>query len=103
MFSHIDARCQPPVSAKILCGVVGAVISGLFSLEVLDELISFGTLMFFSCVCVSMWKIQVDFPGFPRPFVGPPFPFVPFLRVMPNCLQFFFFSATGDLPQQTSL
>ncbi|RNF16348.1 putative cationic amino acid transporter [Trypanosoma conorhini] len=90
VFSRIHPRFQTPVNATILCGVAGAVIGGLFPLEVLSQIISFGTLVTFNCVCVSMWKIRVDFPDFPRPFVAPFFPIVPFFGVMFNCLQLFF-------------
>ncbi|KAF5226834.1 putative cationic amino acid transporter [Trypanosoma cruzi] len=90
VLSSVHPRLKTPVNATICCGVAGALIGGLFPLEMLGEIISLGTLVAFTIVCVSMWKIRIDFPDFPRPFVAPFFPFVPLLGVTFNSLQMFF-------------
>ncbi|EAN84434.1 cationic amino acid transporter, putative, partial [Trypanosoma cruzi] len=90
VLSCVHPRLKTPVNATLFCGVAGALIGGLFPLEMLGEIISLGTLVAFTIVCVSMWKIRIDFPDFPRPFVAPFFPFVPLLGVTFNSLQMFF-------------
>ncbi|KEG15496.1 putative cationic amino acid transporter [Trypanosoma grayi] len=87
--SRIHPRFRSPVNATVCCGIAGGLIGGFFPLEMLGEVISFGTLVTFIFVCVSMWKMRIDFPDFPRPFAAPFFPYVPFLGVLFNCLQLF--------------
>ncbi|ORC90725.1 putative cationic amino acid transporter [Trypanosoma theileri] len=89
LLSRIHPQFRTPVNATICSGIVGALIGAFFPLGMLGEIISFGTLVAFISVCVSMWKMRIDFPDFPRPFVAPLFPFVPFMGIIFNCIQLF--------------
>lgn len=54
-------------------------IAGVFPLDVLAEVVSFGTLVAFTAVCASAWRLRVTHPDVERPFRVPWFPFVPAL------------------------
>ncbi|KAH9580149.1 Amino acid/polyamine transporter I [Trypanosoma melophagium] len=87
LLSRMHPRFRTPINATICSGAAGALIGAFFPLEMLGEIISFGILVAFICVCISMWKMRIDFPDFPRPFVAPLFPFVPFMGILFNCTQ----------------
>jgi basic amino acid/polyamine antiporter, APA family len=87
--AHVHARWHTPVKATICSGVVGAAVAGVFPLDMLGELISFGTLVAFLCVCVSMWRLRSTAPNFPRPFKAPLFPLTPVLGIIFNTVQLF--------------
>ncbi|KPA83459.1 putative cationic amino acid transporter [Leptomonas pyrrhocoris] len=85
--SRVHVRWHTPVAATVCSGVVGAAVAGVFPLDMLGELISFGTLVAFLCVCVSMWRLRCTAPNFPRPFKAPLFPFTPALGILFNTVQ----------------
>ncbi|MBI2381305.1 MAG: amino acid permease [Gammaproteobacteria bacterium] len=79
----------PPVFAKVhpvhktphintwLTGIVTAAIAGIFPLRLLGELVSIGTLLAFSFVCIGVVWLRKTHPELPRPFRTPLVPFVP--------------------------
>ncbi|MDR2791261.1 MAG: amino acid permease [Tannerellaceae bacterium] len=75
--SQVSAKRGTPVKATILACGLSAVIAGLFPLHVLSELVSIGTLMAFSIVCLSIVVLRKTRPEIPRPFR------VPFVPVLP--------------------
>eukprot|EP00796_Vickermania_ingenoplastis_P005413 gene5413-3900_t len=83
----VSRRWRTPVNATIASGVVGACVAGFFPLEILGEIISFGTLVAFSCVCVSLIRCRAMYPAYPRPFRTPFYPVVPILGVAFNVMQ----------------
>lgn len=83
----VSRRWRTPVNATVASGVVGCVVAGVFPLEVLGEIISFGTLVAFSCVCVSVVRLRIMYPSYPRPFRTPFYPVVPILGILFNTLQ----------------
>jgi APA family basic amino acid/polyamine antiporter len=60
-----------PQTAVILSGVASGIIAGLFPLHVLAELVSIGTLMAFTIVCLSVLVLRKTQPGLHRPFRVP--------------------------------
>jgi APA family basic amino acid/polyamine antiporter len=68
-----------PGNATVLAGFATALIAGLFPLHVLSELVSIGTLMAFTIVCLSVVVLRKTQPGLKRPFKAPLVPFLPLL------------------------
>lgn len=84
---RVHRRWRTPVRATVFSGVVGSCIAGFFPLEILGEIISFGTLVAFSCVCVSVIRLRQMYPEYPRPFRTPLYPYVPALGILFNTFQ----------------
>lgn len=59
--------------------LVTSLIAGLFPLHVLAELVSIGTLMAFTIVCIAIVVLRKTQPHLNRPFKTPFSPFVPLL------------------------
>lgn len=68
-----------PHNATILAGIVTALITGLFPLQVLNELVSIGTLLAFTIVCIGVVLLRHTQPNLKRPFKAPWVPFLPLL------------------------
>lgn len=79
VFSRVHDKHGVPHNATIFACVVTALIAGLFPLHVLSELVSIGTLMAFTIVCISILILRRTQPGLKRPFKTPFVPFVPLL------------------------
>ena len=71
VFSKISPKRGVPQNAILFGGLATAVIAGLFPLHVLGELVSIGTLMAFSIVCVSILVLRKTHPHLHRPFKVP--------------------------------
>lgn len=87
--ARVHPRWHTPVAATVCSGIVGALVAGVFPLDMLGELISFGTLVAFTVVCVSMWRLRYTAPAAPRPFMAPLFPVTPALGIVFNTIQLF--------------
>ncbi|SHF85225.1 amino acid permease [Dysgonomonas macrotermitis] len=77
--SKIHKKSGIPHRATFLACVITSVFAGLFPLHVLTELVSIGTLMAFSIVCISILVLRKTQPDLKRPFKTPFVPFVPLL------------------------
>lgn len=77
IFSKIHSKYKTPHITTIITGVISAVIAGLFPINILGELVSIGTLMAFTIVCISILVLRKKQPGLKRPFKTPWVPFVP--------------------------
>jgi basic amino acid/polyamine antiporter, APA family len=78
-FSKIHSKFQTPYITTIITGSVAAIVSGLFPINILGELVSIGTLLAFVIVCVSVIILRKTRPEVPRPFRTPMVPLVPIL------------------------
>ena len=78
-FARVHSRCRTPYIATIITGVVAAIISGLFPISILGEMVSIGTLLAFVIVCIGVLVLRYNQPNIKRPFRAPFFPFVPIL------------------------
>ncbi|GAB6010929.1 amino acid permease [Viscerimonas tarda] len=78
-FSKIHSKHGVPHRATVFACVITAVFAGLFPLHVLSELVSIGTLLAFTVVCISILALRKTQPGLKRPFKTPFVPFVPLL------------------------
>ncbi|MDR3127210.1 MAG: amino acid permease [Tannerellaceae bacterium] len=87
--SRIHAKRGTPVNATLLACGLSALVSGLFPLHVLSELVSIGTLMAFSIVCLSIIVLRKRQPDIPRPFRVPFVPLIPLLGAALCMVQMF--------------
>ncbi len=76
-FSKVHPRFRTPYVTTILTGSVASVIAGIFPIRVLGELVSIGTLLAFTIVCVSVIILRKTNPERPRPFKTPFVPWFP--------------------------
>jgi APA family basic amino acid/polyamine antiporter len=86
IFSKINSR-GVPYNATIFASIVTGLTAGLFPLHVLSELVSIGTLMAFTIVCISIVVLRKTQPGLKRPFKTPFSPFIPLLGAAVCLLQ----------------
>jgi APA family basic amino acid/polyamine antiporter len=78
VFAKVN-RQGVPFNATIFASIVTGLTAGLFPLDVLSELVSIGTLMAFTIVCLSILVLRKTQPDLHRPFKTPFVPFIPLL------------------------
>lgn len=78
-FSSVHAKRGIPHNATLFASIITGIFAGLFPLHVLSELVSIGTLMAFSIVCISILVLRKTEPNLNRPFKTPLVPLVPLL------------------------
>lgn len=93
----IHERFRTPFNASVYCGALTCLLCGLLPLDVLGEIVSFGTLVAFICVCLGVIVLRRTEPEHPRPFRVAYVPLVPALGVVSCVVQLF------SLPPQTWL
>ncbi len=69
--SRVHASHQTPHVATIIAGVTAAVLAGLFPVSILGELVSMGTLLAFTTVCIGVLILRYTRPDLPRSFRVP--------------------------------
>ncbi|MEN9918998.1 MAG: hypothetical protein RL662_1434 [Bacteroidota bacterium] len=79
VFSKVNPKHGGPQNATVFACIVTAIFAGLFPLNVLSELVSIGTLMAFTIVCLSILILRKTQPDLKRPFRTPFVPFLPLL------------------------
>lgn len=79
VLSKIHHKKGIPHRATVFAGLATAIIAGLFPLSVLGELVSLGTLLAFTIVCISIMILRKTQPDLKRPFKTPFMPFVPII------------------------
>lgn len=79
VFSKVHSKHGVPHNATIFASIITGLFAGLFPLHVLSELVSIGTLMAFTIVCISIVVLRKTQPNLNRPFKTPFVPFVPLL------------------------
>ena len=82
---RVSGSQRTPATATLLTGIVAALIAGIVPLAALGELISLGTLLAFTLVCVGVLVLRRLDPGARRPFRTPWVPVVPVLGAA-SCL-----------------
>lgn len=81
-FSVLHAKTKTPMRIIILCGVWIGLISALFPIDLLAQLVNIGTLMAFTMVCLGVLILRRTQPNLHRPFKTPFMPYVPVLGMI---------------------
>lgn len=89
-FSKLHPRFQTPHVATYVTGGMTLLVSGLFPISLLGELVSIGTLLAFAIVCASIIILRKTQPDMPRPFKTPWVPLIPILGVLTSLGQMVF-------------
>ena len=90
VFARVHPRFKTPYIPTILTGCVAAIVSGLFPINILGELVSIGTLLAFVIVCIGVLVLRYRHPEIPRVFRTPWVPFVPIAGALVTLLQMVF-------------
>lgn len=90
----IHPRFRTPYLTSIAVGILVAFLAAFFNIDFLGELVSLGTLLAFTIVCLGIWVMRVKRPDVPRPFRTPMVPLVPILGMI-ICLSLM---VAGTLP-----
>ncbi len=88
--AKIHSRYRTPYFATILTGAFAAVIAGILPVGILGELVSIGTLLAFTIVCLGTLVLRKTHPQLPRPFKTPFVPVVPVLGALFSLIQMSF-------------
>jgi basic amino acid/polyamine antiporter, APA family len=78
----VHPRFRTPYLSTIYVGLIVAVITGTFPIQILGELVNIGTLLAFVLVCIGVWILRRRRPDLDRPFRTPLVPLVPILGVL---------------------
>ncbi len=78
----IHPRFRTPYLTSIVVGVFVAALAAFFPIVFLGKLVSLGTLLAFTIVCIGVWVMRVREPDVPRPFRTPAVPLVPILGAL---------------------
>jgi basic amino acid/polyamine antiporter, APA family len=78
----VHPRFRTPYLSTIYVGLIVAVITGTFPIQILGELVNIGTLLAFVLVCLGVWILRRKRPDLDRPFRTPLVPLVPILGVL---------------------
>jgi APA family basic amino acid/polyamine antiporter len=68
---RVHKKYRTPHITTIIVGVIVAIISGLFPIDLIAELVSIGTLLAFTMVCISIIILRIKRPDMHRPFKTP--------------------------------
>lgn len=78
-FSKVHPKFRTPYVTTILTGIIACLIAGVLPINILSELVSIGTLLAFTIVCISIIVLRIKRPEVHRPFRTPWVPVVPIL------------------------
>ncbi len=73
----LHPRFCTPWLITIVMGMFAAFLAAFFPITLLGELVSLGTLLAFTIVCLGVWVMRAKQPDVPRPFRTPWVPIVP--------------------------
>lgn len=79
VFSKVHPKYKTPYISTLITGFVAIILSGILPISILGELVSIGTLLAFTIVCISIIFLRKRRPDIPRPFRTPLVPLIPIL------------------------
>lgn len=88
-FSKVHPRFRTPYVTTILTGIVACFFAGVLPIHILSELVSIGTLLAFTIVCISIIILRRNRPDVHRPFKTPWVPWIPLLGAAICLMQMF--------------
>jgi APA family basic amino acid/polyamine antiporter len=71
VMGRVHKKYRTPHITTIIVGGVVAVISGLFPIDLIADMVSIGTLLAFAMVCISIIILRIKRPDMKRPFKTP--------------------------------
>jgi APA family basic amino acid/polyamine antiporter len=71
LFRRVHPTHKTPYVGTLITGTLAALIAGLFPVTILGELVSIGTLLAFTTVCIGVLVLRYTRPDLPRPFKVP--------------------------------
>ena len=81
-FFEVSPRYGTPVFNTVVVSILVAIVAGFVPSDYLWDSVSFGTLVAFSVVAISLMVLRRTHPGLERPFKVPLYPVVPILTVV---------------------
>jgi basic amino acid/polyamine antiporter, APA family len=81
-FARVHPRHRTPLQGILIAGCACAALAALLPLDVLGELVSIGTLLAFTAVCISVPVLRRRSPELARPFRVPFGPVIPVLGAL---------------------
>ncbi|MEI7490076.1 MAG: amino acid permease [Bacteroidota bacterium] len=97
VFAKVHKKFKTPYISSMLTGLVAMILAGILPISILGELVSIGTLLAFTIVCISIIFLRKKRPDIPRPFKTPFVPWVPLLGAL------FCIGQMASLPMDTWL
>jgi len=79
VFAKVHKKYKTPYVSSLMTGLVAIILSGILPISILGELVSIGTLLAFTIVCISIIVLRKTRPDIPRPFKTPWVPVIPIL------------------------
>jgi basic amino acid/polyamine antiporter, APA family len=76
-FAQVHPKFRTPTTTTLLTGFCAAGLAGLFPIDVLSSMVSIGTLLAFTIVCISVVILRKTKPELERKFRTPWVPFIP--------------------------
>jgi APA family basic amino acid/polyamine antiporter len=86
---EVHPTYKTPFAASVASGVICMCLAGMMPLDFLGDLISFGTLLAFTMVCVAVLVKRRRYPTMPTPFLVPYTPWVPIAGIVVCLVQMF--------------
>ncbi len=80
-FSVINKKTRTPIFSSVLTALIAMTIAGVFSVDILGQLVSMSTLFLFTIVCLGVLILRYRHPEFNRPFKVPFVPYLPALGI----------------------
>ena len=82
LFGRVHPKFRTPHLSTLVTGIIVAVAAGLLPLSTLSQLVSMGTLLAFTLVCIGIIMLRKTAPDLERPFRTPGMPWVPILGAL---------------------
>jgi basic amino acid/polyamine antiporter, APA family len=82
VFGRVHPRFRTPHVSTLVTGVGVGIAAGLLPLSTLSQLVSMGTLLAFTLVCIGIIILRKTAPDLERPFRTPGMPWVPVLGAL---------------------
>jgi APA family basic amino acid/polyamine antiporter len=82
VFKKVHPKFKTPYMSTIIVGIIAMILAGLFPIGVLSKLVSLGTLLAFTSVCLAILILRKRQPDTPRPFRTPFTPWIPILGII---------------------